>query len=64
MNLRIREVREKQGMTITELANAMQTSIAYIYAVDSYKTSPSIRGLEKFAKALNVRVVDLIDLEL
>ena len=56
---RIAELRRTRRWPQTELAKKVGCSVEFISLVERGVNAPSVAGLEKFAKALNVEVVDL-----
>lgn len=59
--LKIRAIREHKGLTQKALALKARMSITYLCNVELGKVDPSLSTLRRVAKALNVRVADLID---
>jgi transcriptional regulator with XRE-family HTH domain len=57
----IRTLREKQGLTLDELAARARTSRGYLWEVEKAKKTPSLEVLETLAAALEVRVRDLLE---
>ncbi len=57
---KVKEVRQKRGMTQEELAEQTKTSYKYIQRIEG-KTPPDIRlsTIERVAKALNIRIASL-----
>ena len=56
---RIRELRRKAKLTISQLAEACQLSDNFIGCIERGERSPTIKTLERIASALNVKVADL-----
>ena len=56
---RIADLRRQQGLTQVQLAKAVGCSVEFISLVERGVNAPSVAGLEKFARALKVKVVDL-----
>ncbi|MDI6894619.1 MAG: helix-turn-helix domain-containing protein [Bacillota bacterium] len=50
----VRTLREQKGITVTDLARATGLSPAHISEIERGRTAPSIRTLEKLARALGV----------
>lgn len=50
----VRSLREQKGITVTELARATGLSPAHISEIERGRSAPSIRTLEKLARALGV----------
>ncbi|GMQ62448.1 helix-turn-helix domain-containing protein [Vallitalea maricola] len=60
MLFRIREIREIKNYNKSQLAKKAGISKATISKLENYKESPTIETLEKIAKALDVKVSDLL----
>ncbi len=56
---RIAELRKARELTQTGLAKKIGCSVEFISLVERGVNAPSVAGLEKFARALKVAVVDL-----
>jgi len=56
---RIADLRRARQWPQTELAKKIGCSVEFISLVERGVNAPSVAGLEKFAKVLNVEVVDL-----
>jgi transcriptional regulator with XRE-family HTH domain len=56
---RIAELRRNRHRTQVQLAKAVGCSVEFISLVERGVNAPSVAGLEKFAGALKVEVVDL-----
>ena len=59
LGLRIADLRKNRRLTQPELAKAVGCSVDFISLVERGVNAPSVAGLEDFAKALKVEVVDL-----
>ena len=60
---RIAGLRKQGGLTQARLAKAVGCSVEFISLVERGVNAPSVAGLERFAKALQVEVVDLFTFE-
>jgi transcriptional regulator with XRE-family HTH domain len=56
----IREIRLKKEMTQEELAHKADLDYSYINQIENGKRNPSMEAVERIAKALGVKVKDLI----
>jgi transcriptional regulator with XRE-family HTH domain len=56
IGLRIKELREKAGMSQKDLSFAADLDRSYIASVEAGKRNISIVNIEKIAKALNVSI--------
>lgn len=59
--MRIKELREKQGMTQEELAERAGISRGYLARLETARQDPTLGVLEKVAKALKVKVSKLVE---
>ena len=57
---RISEIRKSNGLTQEDLAEKAGYSVEFISLVERGLNAPSVAGLAKIAKALKVRVRDLV----
>jgi transcriptional regulator with XRE-family HTH domain len=58
---KIRDIREHKGLTQKALALKARMSITYLCNVELGKVDPSLSTLRRLAKALKVKVADLVD---
>lgn len=58
--MRIRAIREKQGLSIRALASKAKMSFTFVCNIENGKADPSLSTLKRVAKALKVRLVDLL----
>lgn len=63
MRLRVREFRTLRQMTIRELAKRAGVAKSSIEAMESALPNPTLQMLHRVAKALDVRIQDLIEYE-
>ena len=59
--MRIRAIRERQGFSIRALASKAKMSFTFVCNIENGKADPSLSTLKRLAKALKVKVADLID---
>jgi transcriptional regulator with XRE-family HTH domain len=59
LGVRVAELRRRKNLTQEQLAERVGRSVEFISLVERGVNSPSVAGLEKFAKALGVEVKDL-----
>ena len=59
--MRIRAIRERQGLSIRALASKAKMSFTFVCNIENGKADPSLSTLKRVAKALKVKVADLID---
>lgn len=60
---RVRDLREGQGLTQAALARLARTSRSQVANVERGERAATVSTLEAFARALGVRLVDLLDAE-
>ena len=58
---RIKEIRQKRGLSIRELAKKMDTSHSYLSRVENNKVTPSLETLVKMAEVLECNVSDFFE---
>jgi transcriptional regulator with XRE-family HTH domain len=58
--MRVKAIREKQGLSIRALAVKAKMSFTYLSNVENGKVDPSLSTLKRIAKALKVKVADLL----
>lgn len=58
---RIKEYRHEKGLTQEDLAEKVGVSRVYVGYVEQGRNTPSIEILGKIAKALRVKLSDLVD---
>lgn len=63
LGLRIANLRKTRQLTQVQLAKAVGCSVEFISLVERGVNAPSVAGLEKFANALKVKVIDLFTFE-
>lgn len=56
----LRKYRTKAGISQKQLADSVGTSYPRISEIENGKGNPTLETLEKLAKALNIRAVDLL----
>ena len=59
MKNRIRDIRERSGLSQTALARRLQISRSYLNRIENGKSNPSITMAVRIAKALNVTLNDI-----
>jgi transcriptional regulator with XRE-family HTH domain len=60
---KIKELREKKGLTMKRLAELVQCTSSLISQLEKGKADPSISTLKKIAEALNANIVDFVSFE-
>jgi len=60
MKLRLREARQRKGLSIRGLAAKAKVGFSTVYLIETGKRAPRLQTLEKLAKALRVPVTDLL----
>src|SRR5262245_36248473 len=59
--LKLKELREARHLSLRALAKRTKLGFAHLQKVETHQVSPSLRTLDRLAKALNVPVTDLIE---
>ena len=59
--MKIRAIREGRGLSLRALASKAKMGYPYLCNVENGKADPSLSTLRRLAKALKVKVVELID---
>ncbi|MEE0390598.1 helix-turn-helix domain-containing protein [Thermoguttaceae bacterium LCP21S3_D4] len=59
MEILIWQIRREKHITMPELAELTGIGESTLYDYESGRTSPTLRALEKIAKAMGVRIRDL-----
>lgn len=57
---KIKKLREERGLTQVELAVIVNISTVYLGFIENARRQPSLKTLEKLARALKVKSRDLI----
>jgi transcriptional regulator with XRE-family HTH domain len=60
MKLRLREVRQRKGLSIRGLAAKAKVGFSTVYMIEAGKRAPRLQTLERLAKALGVQVTELL----
>lgn len=58
--IRLREIRERRGLTQMELSQLAGVSQSIISNIENECVSPTVRVLQKLARALDVSVIELL----
>ncbi len=58
---RLKELRERRGWTQEQLAKKAHVGRPYLARLETARQDPTLRTLEKLAKALGVKVAKLIE---
>jgi XRE family transcriptional regulator, master regulator for biofilm formation len=59
----IKKQRLRKGLSITKLAKKARISKGYLSSIESHKTNPSAHMIQKLAKALEVPVEQLLNIQ-
>jgi XRE family transcriptional regulator, master regulator for biofilm formation len=59
----IKKLRLRKGLSITKLAKKAKISKGYLSSIESHKTNPSAHMIQKLAKALEVPVEQLLNIQ-
>ncbi len=63
MEIRVWERRNERGITLEELEKVTKISRSTLNRIENGQISPRFIHLEKIAKALNVKITDLVESE-
>ncbi len=58
--MRLRAIRTKKGLSLRALAAKAKMSYTYLSNVENCKADPSLSTLKRLARALRVKVADLV----
>jgi transcriptional regulator with XRE-family HTH domain len=58
MVLRLKEWRERRGLSIRALAEKAGVGFATVYRIETERISPTVAMLERLAEALDIHVTD------
>jgi XRE family transcriptional regulator, master regulator for biofilm formation len=59
----LKRIRSKKGLSITKLSLIAGISKGYLSSIESHKTNPSAHMIQKLAKALEVPVEQLLNIQ-
>ena len=59
----LRRIRKQRGFTLKAIAEIVDSSIGYIYELETGRRTPSLSMLQRLAVALNVPVYELLGVE-
>ena len=59
--MRLRKLREERGITQEKLAKRARLSRVYVALIETKRSDPRLSVVVKLAKALKVKVGDLVD---
>jgi len=57
---RIKEIRERQGMTQVELSQKSGISQEHISRIENGKFIPNVKTADKLAQAMGVKLIDIL----
>lgn len=63
VGVRIREIRESKNLTIMELADKLDIEYNNMIRIEKGRTNPTLGTLYKICQALEIRLVDIVDVE-
>ena len=58
--MKVKAIRERKGLSVRALAAKAKMSFTYLSNVENGKADPSLSTLKRIAKALKVKVSDLL----
>jgi len=62
--MRVRQLREKQGLSQEELAYRAGVHRTYLGGIERGERNPSLKNIVAIARALSIRLPDLLDIEI
>lgn len=63
VGLRIREIRESKNITIMALADKLDIEYNNMIRIEKGRTNPTLSTLYNISQALNVKLIDIVDIE-
>lgn len=60
LGLNVRRYRKERGLSQEALADAVSLAVTYVGQIERGLRNPTLEVVEKFAKALNVKPLDLL----
>jgi transcriptional regulator with XRE-family HTH domain len=63
VGLKIRETREEKNLSIMDMADKLDMEYNNVIRIEKGRTNPTIGTLFKICQALNVKLVDIVDVE-
>lgn len=63
MEIRVWQTRREKDLTLVQLQKLSGISKSCLNNIETGRTSPTLKQLEKLAKALDVRITDLFESE-
>jgi transcriptional regulator with XRE-family HTH domain len=63
VGVKIRELRESKNLSIQEFSDMINVEYNNLIRIEKGRTNPTLGTLYKICQALNVRVVDIVDVE-
>lgn len=61
IGMKIKELRNKKNITVTQIADALKVSEQAIYKYEANKAEPSLSSLMKLAEIFGISVTSLLD---
>ena len=63
VGLKIREIRESKNITIMALADKLDIEYNNMIRIEKGRTNPTLSTLYNISQALNVKLIDIVDIE-
>ncbi len=63
IGLKIRKIREEKNLSIMDMADKLDMEYNNVIRIEKGRTNPTISTLFKICQALNVKLVDIVDVE-
>lgn len=63
VGLKIREIRESKNLSIMELSDKLDIEYNNMIRIEKGRTNPTLGTLYKICQGLDIRLVDIVDVE-
>lgn len=63
VGLKIRKIRESKNLSIMELADKLDIEYNNMIRIEKGRTNPTLGTLYKICQALDIRLIDIVDVE-
>lgn len=63
VGLKIREIRESKNLSIMELADKLDIEYNNMIRIEKGRTNPTLGTLYKICQALDIRLIDIVNVE-
>ena len=63
IGLKIRTLRKERNLSLQELADKIEIEYNNLIRIEKGRTNPTLGTLHKIAQALDVKIIDIVDVE-